>query len=177
MDGHPACRMAADAEGRWKMKDILTGKLVRLSAFDPEEMSKAFPRWYLNSEYQRLLNSSIHPMQSAKAAQQWMEEEISEMSPANYMFSIRTLADDKLIGEIGLDVITWPGRDAFVGLGIGETEYWSKGYGTDVMNVLLRFAFTEVNLKRVTLTVFEYNPRAVRSYEKAGFRHEGRKRQ
>jgi RimJ/RimL family protein N-acetyltransferase len=64
-----------------------------------------------------------------------------------------------------------------VGLGIGETNYWSKGYGTDAMNVLLRFAFIEINLRRVTLTVFEYNPRAIRSYEKAGFRHEGRKRQ
>ena len=159
------------------MKDVFTGKLVRLSAFDPEEMSKAFPRWYLNSEYQRLLNGSIHPMQSSKAALKWMEEEVNEMSLASYFFSIRTLVEDKLIGEIGLDVVTWPGRDAFVGLGIGETEYWSKGYGTDVMNVLLRFAFTEINLKRVTLTVFEYNPRAVRSYEKAGFRHEGRKRQ
>jgi RimJ/RimL family protein N-acetyltransferase len=42
--------------------------------------------------------------------------------------------------------------------------------------VLLRFAFTEVNLRRVTLSVFEYNPRAIRSYEKAGFRHEGRLR-
>jgi RimJ/RimL family protein N-acetyltransferase len=73
--------------------------------------------------------------------------------------------------------VNWPGRDAFVGLGIGEPEYWNKGYGTDVMNTLLRFAFTEINLRRVTLTVFEYNPRAIRSYEKAGFRHEGRKRQ
>jgi RimJ/RimL family protein N-acetyltransferase len=44
------------------------------------------------------------------------------------------------------------------------------------MNILLRFAFTEINLRRVTLTVFEYNPRAIRSYEKAGFRHEGRMR-
>jgi RimJ/RimL family protein N-acetyltransferase len=44
------------------------------------------------------------------------------------------------------------------------------------MNILLRFAFTEINLRRVTLTVFEYNPRAIRSYEKAGFRHEGRAR-
>ena len=99
-----------------------------------------------------------------------------EMSPASYFFSIRTLAEDKLIGELGLDVVTWPGRDAFVGLGIGETEYWSRGYGTDAMNILLRFAFTEVNLRRVTLTVFEYNPRAIRSYEKAGFRHEGQMR-
>jgi RimJ/RimL family protein N-acetyltransferase len=158
------------------MKDIFTGQLVRLSAFDPEEMSKAFTRWYLNSEYFRLLNSSPHRMKSAKSTIKWMEEEVGEMSLESYFFSIRTLEDDKLIGEIGLDVVNWPGRDAFVGLGIGETEYWNKGYGTDVMNVLLRFAFTEINLRRVSLGVFEYNPRAIRSYEKAGFRHEGRLR-
>lgn len=158
------------------MQDVFTGKFVRLSAFDPGEMSKAIPRWNRNSEYFRLLNSSGQPLQSPKAALKWMEEEVGEISPSGYFFSIRTLADDKLIGELGLDVVNWSGRDAFVGLGIGETEYWSKGYGTDVMNVLLRFAFTEVNLQRVTLSVFEYNPRAIRSYEKAGFRHEGRTR-
>jgi RimJ/RimL family protein N-acetyltransferase len=158
------------------MNDVFTGKLVRLSAFDPEEMSKAFPRWDRNSEYFRLLNATARPMQSPKAALKWMEEEVGELSPASYFFSIRTLAEDKLIGKLNLDVVNWSGRDAFVGLGIGETDYWSKGYGTDVMNILLRFAFTEINLRRVTLTVFEYNPRAIRSYEKAGFRHEGRQR-
>ena len=63
------------------MKDIFTGKLVRLSAFDPEEMSKAFPRWNLNSEYFRLLNSSARPMQSVKAAAKWMEKEAEEQEP------------------------------------------------------------------------------------------------
>jgi RimJ/RimL family protein N-acetyltransferase len=155
------------------MNDVLTGKFVRLSAWDPQEMSKAFPRWHQNSEFVRLLNSSARPMLSPKAELKWMEEEVGEMSPGSYFFSIRTLAEDKLIGELNLDVVSWPGGDAFVGLGIGETEYWNKGYGTDIMNVLLRFAFTEINLRRVTLTVFEYNPRAIRSYEKAGFRHEG----
>ena len=155
------------------MNDVLTGKLVRLSAWDPEEMGKVFPRWHSNSEFLRLLNAAPRPMLSPRAEQKWMEEEVGEMSPAGYFFGIRTLADDKLIGQLGLDVVDWAGRDAFVGLGIGETDYWSKGYGTDAMNILLRFAFTEVNLRRVTLTVFEYNPRAIRSYEKAGFRHEG----
>src|SRR5258705_8791590 len=117
--------MVADAARRERMKDIFIGKLVRLSAFDPEEMSKVFPRWNLNSEYFRLLNSSARPMQSVKSAAKWMEKEAEEISPSNYYFSIRTLEDDKLIGEIGLDVVNWPGRDAFVGLGIGETEYWS----------------------------------------------------
>ncbi|HKG54000.1 MAG TPA: GNAT family protein [Anaerolineales bacterium] len=158
------------------MKDIFTGKLVRLSAFDPEELSKALPRWYRNSEYFRLLDSSARPLKSSKAAAKWMEEEVGEMLLQSYYFSIRTLAEDKLIGELELDVVNWPGRDAFVALGIGETDYWSKGYGTDVMNVLLVFAFTEINLRRVSLGVFEYNPRAIRSYEKAGFRHEGRLR-
>lgn len=159
------------------MNEILKGKFVRLSAFDPEEMSRAFSRWNRNSEYYRLLNFSSRPMQSPKQAAKWMEEEVGELSTASYYFTIRTLDDDKLIGELGLDVVDWSGRDAFVGLGIGEPEYWSKGYGTDVMNTLLTYAFTEINLKRVTLTVFEYNPRAIRSYEKVGFRHEGRMRQ
>ena len=158
------------------MNDILIGKFVRLSAFDPEEMSKAFSRWNRNFEFFRLLNSSGQPMQSSRAFLKWMEEEVNELSPGTYLFSIRTLEGDKLIGELALDVVNWSGGDAFVGLGIGETEYWGKGYGTDIMNVLLRFAFTEINLKRVTLSVFEYNPRAIRSYEKVGFRHEGRRR-
>ena len=158
------------------MKDIFTGKHVRLSAFDPQEMSKAIPRWNRNSEYFRLLNSSARQMWSSKTVSKWMEEEAGEMSLESYSFSIRTLEENKLIGEISLDVVNWPGREAFVALGIGETDYWSRGYGTDVMNVLLRFAFTEINLRRVSLGVFEYNPRAIRSYEKAGFRHEGRLR-
>jgi RimJ/RimL family protein N-acetyltransferase len=74
-------------------------------------------------------------------------------------------------------VVNWGGRDAFVGIAIGERDYWGKGYGTDAMRTILHYGFTEINLRRVTLTVFEYNPRAIRSYEKAGFRHEGRLRQ
>jgi RimJ/RimL family protein N-acetyltransferase len=44
------------------------------------------------------------------------------------------------------------------------------------MQVILRYAFQELNLRRVSLDTFEYNPRAIRSYEKAGFVHEGRVR-
>ena len=75
-----------------------------------------------------------------------------------------------------LTVVDWGNRDAFVGIGIGEREFWGKGYGTDAMELILRYAFAELNLRRVSLTVFEFNQRAVRSYEKAGFRLEGRQR-
>ena len=158
------------------MKDILQGELVRLSGLDADELSKAFSRWGRDSEFRRLIDSGAAQLNSAKAVIKWLEKEIEEQSVNQHWFSIRKLDDDKLLGDIDLYVYNWTGRDAFVGLGIGEREFWGKGYGTDVMRVILRYAFTELNLNRVTLNVFEYNPRAIRSYEKAGFRHEGRMR-
>jgi len=158
------------------MKDVFTGKLVRLSAVDPEEMSKAFTRWNRDSEYTRLLMMSAQPLSSAKAIQKWMEKEMEGVSPTDFFFTIRTLDENKLLGGLGLNVISWAARESFIAIFIGEREDWGKGYGTDAMSIILRYAFTELNLQRVSLGVFEYNPRAIRSYEKVGFQHEGRMR-
>ena len=68
---------------------------------------------------------------------------------------------------------SWAHGEGWVGIGLGERDYWGNGYGTDAMRLMLRFAFDELNLWRVSLGVFAYNPRAIRSYEKAGFRREG----
>jgi RimJ/RimL family protein N-acetyltransferase len=167
----------ARVAGSIAMKDIFKGELVRLSAFDHEELGKAYAAWGRDSELQRLFNSGASTLNSAKASMDFFEKMLKEDPPANHFFSIRKLDDNRLLGDINLDVINeWGSRDAFVGLGIGDRNDWSKGYGTDAMKIILRFAFTELNLRRVTLTVFEYNPRAIRSYEKSGFSHEGRLR-
>ena len=159
------------------MKDVLKGKLVRLAAVDHEELGKAYAVWNRDSEFKRLLDTSAR-LHSAKSTIDFFKKlMLDEVKPENHYFAIRALDDDRLLGDIGLDVVNnWMGRGAFVGLGIGDRNNWGKGYGTDAMKVALRFAFTEINLERVTLNVFEYNPRAIRSYEKAGFKHEGRMR-
>ena len=158
------------------MNDIYKGELVRLSAMDADEVGKAFSNWDRDSEFVRYLNSGVARPVSQKQEKEWVEKDLQEQSINEHFFSIRRLADDCLLGIIDLYVYNWLARDMFVGVGIGEREFWGKGYGTDVMKVVLCYAFTEINLNRVTLTVFEYNPRAIRSYEKAGFRHEGRMR-
>ena len=159
------------------MKDIFKGELVRLSAFDHEELGKAYANWKRDSELNRLFDTGASVLHSTKASVDFFEKMIKEDSPAHYFFSIRTLEDNRLLGDINLDVVNhWGFRNSFVGIGIGNREDWGKGYGTDAMKIILRYAFTEINLQRVTLTVFEYNPRAIRSYEKTGFKHEGRLR-
>lgn len=158
------------------MNEVLSGKLVRLAAFDPEEVGKAFSGWTRDSEYWRLMTSGTAYVPSVKEATRYYEKEFKEPDAGVYAFGVRTLADEKLIGEMVLEVVSWNGRDAFVGLSIGDRANWGKGYGTEMMFLILRYAFMEINLRRVTLGVFEYNPRAIRTYEKAGFRHEGRVR-
>ena len=156
--------------------DLFRGELVHLVAEDPQKMAEAFSRWQRDSEYWRLMASEAAFPHSIQAIKKWIEKDF-EQDPLPFSpFLIRTLEDDRLIGDIGLDSVRNGHGDTFVGIGIGEREYWGKGYGTDAMRILLRYAFTELNLERVSLDVFEYNPRAVRSYEKAGFKHEGRAR-
>jgi RimJ/RimL family protein N-acetyltransferase len=150
------------------------GKLVRLSAENPQVFADAFSRWNLNSEYFRLLDSDPAHLWSAKKIKEWIDRDLEIPLPEHFDFGIRTLAEDKLIGFIGFDGLNWINRDTYVAIGIGESDFWSKGYGSDAMRLMLRFGFTELNLHRVSLTVFAQNPRGIRSYEKCGFKHEGR---
>jgi RimJ/RimL family protein N-acetyltransferase len=68
-------------------------------------------------------------------------------------------------------------RRGELGILIGEKDYWGKGYGTDAIVTVLRFAFEAMNLHRVWLTTGENNPRAFACYRRCGFREEGRLRQ
>jgi RimJ/RimL family protein N-acetyltransferase len=157
--------------------DLFKGELVRLTSEDPQVLAEAFARWNQNTEYFRLLDSDPARLWSAKKIKEWKEKEIDAPIPNILEFGIRTLTDGKLIGFIGFDGMNWTDRDTFVAIGIGEPDFWSKGYGTDAMRIMLRYGFTELNLHRISLTVFEVNPRGIRSYEKCGFKHEGRIRE
>ncbi len=155
--------------------DLFRGELVRLCAQDAEVMGKAFSRWRRDTEFARLLDDEPAQVWSAKAIKEWIEKD-QEKEGRDIEFQINTLSDDQLIGFIGLFIPAWQQGDAWVGVGIGAREYWGKGYGTDAMRLVLRYGFQELNLHRITLGVFAYNSRAIRSYEKAGFTVEGRER-
>jgi RimJ/RimL family protein N-acetyltransferase len=84
---------------------------------------------------------------------------------------------DRLIGGTGLHDIDPICRRAAFGIVIGEPGEWGKGYGTEATRLMLGYAFETLNLNRVWLHAFEYNERALRAYEKIGFRREGVLRQ
>ena len=151
---------------------LLTGQSVRLTAVNPDADADVIARWSRDSQFWRLAHTEPAYPASAKN----IRRELEERSLDRHGYGMRTLADDRLIGWIGLYNIFWARREAFLGINIGERNDWGKGYGTDALRVLLRYAFEELNLQRISLSFLEGNDRAMRSYEKCGFRLEGRER-
>ena len=157
--------------------NIFHGSLVRLTTEEPDTAGKALSRWARDSEYTRMLDTPPGSLWSARKIQSRIENDLEKDHLDFFFFEIRTLSEDRLIGFLDLFELSWVHGDTWLGIGLGEREYWGKGYGTDAVRVVLRYTFTELNLRRVTLGVFAYNERAIRSYEKAGFKVEGLLRQ
>ena len=159
------------------MKDLFRGQRVRFTLEEPETFARQEVGWQRDTEFIRLADSDPIQLNSEKKIKEWIEKQAEPNSSMDrYFFTVRTLVEDKYIGSLGLwvDLIH---SEAWVGLGIGEREFWGQGYGTDMMKLCQQYVFEELGMARLSLGLFEYNPRALRSYEKCGFRMEGRSRQ
>src|SRR5262249_43562402 len=91
----------------------------------------------------------------------------------NVVLSIVLRRDDRVIGNTALHGIHSRNQHAGFGIMIGDKDEWGKGYGTDATKLIVRSGFDTLNLHRIWLHVYEDNERAIRSYEKVGFRREG----
>ncbi len=148
---------------------LFKGTLIRLAAPTPDDYT-IMAKWTENDEYMRLMDTgAVRPL-SPQGNEEWEKDLIK--NPNLYLFRFRTLADDLLIGSGDLEVM-WANQSAFLAIGIGNPEYWGKGYGSDGLRLLLRYGFNELGLHRIGLNVISNNTRAIRVYEKAGFSYEG----
>jgi RimJ/RimL family protein N-acetyltransferase len=106
--------------------------------------------------------------------EKWFER-LAQMAQDERPLSIDfKIGDDwQLIGNIGIFNLEWPNRSAEFGIFIGDKSLWNKGYGTEAVELILKHGFETLNLNRIYLRVYSTNPRAKRSYDKAGFVTEG----
>jgi len=73
--------------------------------------------------------------------------------------------------------VDWKNRVENVGIVIGEKEFWGEGYGTEAVQLLVDYGFNTLGMHRMELETFFFNERAIKSYNKVGFKQEGLKRQ
>jgi RimJ/RimL family protein N-acetyltransferase len=150
--------------------NLLQGEHVRLTALNADDLP-TIARWQEHSEYQRMFDASPAYPRSIAQLTQWLNGEPQGRDA--FLFGVRVLEGDDLIGFMDISGIIWAMQVGWLGIGIGERQYWGKGYGSEATRLALKFAFHEINLHRVQLTVFSYNTRAIKLYEKLGFQREG----
>jgi RimJ/RimL family protein N-acetyltransferase len=163
---------AAPERETWRPEAIL-GRLVVLRRHRPDNL-RAFMRWYADPEIARLTRYQQAPL-SSDDVQRFFYSRI--MGSDFLAMAIHIRDTDRLIGTCAFSQLDGDNGSTLFHITIGEHDAWGKGYGTETTQLMLDHAFTRLALHRVALTVFEYNSRAIRSYEKSGFTIEGRARQ
>ena len=154
---------------------MISSERLRLRRNERSDIPQ-FVAWLNDPEVCRYLSAFLPISQASE--EQWFENML-KLPAEEQPFGIEIKDGDtwRLIGNCSIFGIDWHVRKAEVGLFIGDKSCWNKGYGTEVMRLLLDHGFRTLNLNRIFLRVDEANKGGIRAYEKAGFVHEGRFRQ
>ena len=148
---------------------FIVGKKVYLRPRDIADVDP-FVMWLNDEEIRQYLLMSF-PLNRI-TEREYIEKRHSR-DDRNIRLGIVLKENNQLIGGIGLSGISVPHRHATLGLFIGDKSCWSKGCGTEAIKLMLGYGFDELNLHRISLSAFDFNKRAMRAYEKAGFTKEG----
>lgn len=151
---------------------MIYGARVRLRRPERSDLP-LFVSW-LNDPEVRAGISMVLPMGLAEE-EKWFEG-LLERSPYERLLTVDMQDGEggwQTIGNTNLFDFDWRCRSAEFGIMLGERSVWGQGYGTEVTRLMQDHAFGTLNLNRLFLRVYAYNQRAVRVYEKAGYRLEG----
>lgn len=150
---------------------LFEGQDIRFGPIDHEKDPEIESKWTHDSEFMRMMETTpARPMSAAMIKKQYEKlEKQAEENKNLYHFMIRAKVDDRLIGKAAVQWVEWTNGNAYLRLGIGAEADRRKGYGTQALQMLLRFAFAELNLFRVSALVPEYNEGAIALLKNFGF--------
>jgi RimJ/RimL family protein N-acetyltransferase len=154
------------------------GRLVRLAPLDHETDAPIMARWTKDPLWRSILVDVARPL-SVEAVRKHLEKIEKEMEQAkNFLhFTIRLKPDNRLVGAARIFRIDFHNGSGSLKLGIGDAADRRHGYGADALRLLLRFAFDDLNLHRLSAWPDEANHAFIHMAENAGFKQEGRRRE
>jgi len=153
--------------------EALTGETVVLRRHVPANLA-AFRRWYGDPAVARLTRYQDGPMRPEEIDRFFAARVVGSDSLA---LAVHIRESGRLIGSCAFSQLDGDNGTALYHITIGEKDCWGHGYGTEATRLMLGHAFDNLGLHRVSLTVFAFNERAIRSYRKVGFVVEGRSRE
>lgn len=160
-------------------RSLFTGDAICLAPIDREKDPEVEAAWTYDPAYLCALGvEPPHPLSAfqLKKRHEQLEKEADEKRNL-YHFTLRTREGDRLIGFARLGGVDWFHGEGRLSIGIGAPEARGRGLGTQALALMLRFAFDELSLHRVSVGVPACYERTLRFYQRAGFQIEIRQRE
>jgi RimJ/RimL family protein N-acetyltransferase len=152
---------------------VLKGKKVVLRPLSIKDAPR-FCRWLKDREVTKFLSIYNQAPPTLEEEKDWVKR--AQKDKNNFRLAIDTIAG-KHIGNVSLQGIDRGDKRAAFGILIGDKKYWGQGYGTEAGKLMVDYGFKKLKLHRIHLTCIAYNIRGKKSYEKIGFKIEGRLRE
>ncbi|MBD3196332.1 MAG: GNAT family N-acetyltransferase [Candidatus Lokiarchaeota archaeon] len=150
--------------------EFLEGDRVSLVPLHKEHLD-LYTKWRNRPKVRRLARSNLPT--TKEDLEKFLEPKNIRIMD-NFYFEIFHKKDEKPIGDAGFNKIEWIDKRGDIGLAIGEPEYWRQGYATEATELLLRYAFNELNLNKITATIYSPNIGSYICAEKVGLKLEAR---
>jgi RimJ/RimL family protein N-acetyltransferase len=116
---------------------------------------------------------------SAEAVRKLLEKVEKHMEETKnlFHFTLRARDDERLVGLARIFWIDFHNGTGVLNMGIGDASDRRQGYGSDALDLLLRFAFNDLTLHRLSVWPSADNFPFIHMVEKAGFEEEARRRE
>lgn len=149
----------------------LVGDKCYLSPISLDDVER-YTEWVNDMEIGQfmLFTSSVIDMEKEK-------QTLCELMKNNHVFAIIEKDTNKVIGNCGFHNLNTVHRHAELGIFIGEKTFWNQGIGAEACTLLLDYGFNILNLHSVCLFTYSFNKRAMKCYEKIGFKQTGMHRE
>jgi ribosomal-protein-alanine N-acetyltransferase len=150
------------------------GSLVFLRPLERADLNDRYLGWLNDPEVTRYTDTGIFPS-TAEDLEKYYGEVSGSRSQV--MLAVVDKKSGQHVGNVKLGPIHWIHRNATFSILIGDKKSWGKGVGLEATRLTVEYGFSRLNLHRIDLGVFADHEAAVRCYEKAGFKVEGRLRE
>jgi len=157
---------------------LFKGKMILLAPIDHEKDPQVESHWTHDLTLMRALSRQpAIPLSIAQMKKRYeaIEKEVDE-SKRLFYFTIRGKDDNRLLGFVRIEGIEWTHGTCSLKLAIGDPVERRKGYGSEALELIMHFAFSELNLFRLSAVVGEDNPAGLRFFIRHGFVEEVRRR-
>ena len=150
-----------------KRNDIkLEGKRLYLRPVKISDVTKVYVSWLNSKKINQYLESrfSKHTLRSVT---NYVQKILKDHNV--YFFSIILKESSRHVGNIKLGPIDWNHKLGDIGIMIGDKNSWGKGYATEAINLLVDFAFDQLNLHKLTAGSYKNNIGSIKAFQKADF--------